>query len=367
MSLQSGHLPNDWKQAHVTPVYKKGSRVLAANYRPISLTSPIVKLLESIIRDFIMDHMLSNHLFTEHQHGFISGRSCTTQLLTALDYWSESLDKGYSVDIIYLDFRKAFDVVPHTRLLTKLEAYGVCGNLLQWIRNFLVGRKQRVVLNGCSSTWSNVLSGVPQGSVLGPLLFSLYVNDIPSLVDSPILLFADDTKVYRAIKCREDHLQLQSDIDKLLVWSNMWQLKFNIAKCTLLHLGKPHSYGDYKLDGVAISQSNIVKDLGVLIDTDLKFHAHTSMVVARANRLLGIIKKSFEHLDHIMFLRLYKSLIRPMLEYGNIIWGPYFTAQVSAWFGDTMYTLVPCSDTFERESTSNKAHFHHSTKIVPTL
>ena len=132
--------------------------------------------------------MLTNSLFSPSQHGFIAGRSCTTQLLTAMDYWTQSLNDGYPVDIIYLDFRKAFDSVPHNRLLMKLKAYGIGGSLLRWVQNFLSGRMQRVVLNGDHSSWSTVSSGVPQGSVLGPLLFSLYVNDIPLSVDSPILL-----------------------------------------------------------------------------------------------------------------------------------------------------------------------------------
>ena len=323
-SLSSSCLPSSWKHAHVTPIHKKGNRSAADNYRPISLTSPIVRILESIIKDHITHHMLTNSLFSPSQHGFIAGRSCTTQLLTAMDYWTQSLNDGYPVDIIYLDFRKAFDSVPHNRLLMKLKAYGMGGSLLRWVQNFLSGRRQRVVLNGDHSSWSTVSSGVPQGSVLGPMLFLLYVNDIPLSVDSSILLFADDAKIFRSIRCEADYLQLQRDIDILFEWSRTWLLNFNISKCYVLHLGLTHSYGNYCIDGNVITSTESVKDLGIIVDSSLKFHNHTAIVTARANRILAVINKSFEYLNTNVLLQLYKSFVRPILEYGNIIWGPQF-------------------------------------------
>ena len=176
-----------------------------------------------------------------------------TASYTALNDWSESLDKRHSVDIIYIDFSKAFDVVLHVRLTAKLKAYGIDGNLLKWIESYLVGRKQCVVVNGHSSSWSIINSGVPQGSVLGPLLFNLYVSDIPSLVSSPILFFGDDTKIYRSIHSKEVFCSYRMMI--LYYWNGLnyaWQLKFNISKCSLLHLGKPHEYGQYQLNSVPI-------------------------------------------------------------------------------------------------------------------
>ena len=197
--------------------------------------------------------------------------------------------------------------------------------LFDWIQDFLSGRKQRVVLNGDHSSWSTVSSGVPQGSVLGPLLFLVYVNDIPSSVDSTILLFADDAKLYRSIRCEADYLQLQHDIAILYEWSKTWLLNFNISKCYLLHLGPIHLYGKYYINGSEITPTESVKDLGIIVDSSLKFHVHTSTVAARANRLLALINKSFEYLNTNMLLQLYKSFVRFILEYGNTVWGPMFT------------------------------------------
>ena len=178
------------------------------------------------------------------------------------------------------------------------------------------------MLNGDHSSWSTVSGGVPQGSVLGPLLFLLYVNDIPLSVDSPILLFADDAKIFRSInRCEADYLQLQRDIDILFEWSRTWLLNFNISKCYVLYLGLTHSYGNYCIDGNVITSTESVKDLGIVVDSSLKFHNHTAIIVtARANRILAVINKSFEYLNTNVLLQLYKSFVRPILEYGNIIW-----------------------------------------------
>jgi len=329
-SLQSASVPEVWKQAFVTPIHKKGERCMAENYRPISLTSTIGKILESIIRDQIYQHLTANDLLAHNQHGFTSGRSCTTQLLHAMDYWTSSLDNNIPVDILYLDFRKAFDTVPHCRLFTKLEAYGICGKLLDWIKTYLTNRHQKVVLNGASSEWSRVYSGVPQGSVLGPLLFNIYVNDIPSIVDSQTLMFADDTKIFRKIQSKSDFLQFQQDINNLFSWSAKWQLKFNVSKCFIFHLGPNHSYGNYFLDGDQILPNNIVRDLGVTMDCLLKFHEHTNLTVAKANRVLGLIRKTFNCKEPDIITKLFKSLVRPILEYGNLIWGPHYVVDQQA-------------------------------------
>ena len=270
-----------------------------------------------------MQHMFHYKLFSDNQHGFLPNKSCISQLLTAMDHWTESLNSGYPVNIIYFDFNKAFDSVPHNMLLTKLRSYRICGNLLSWLCGFLIGRKQWVTLNNIQSRWSDV-SGVPQGSVLGPVLFLLYVNNILLMVNSNLLLFTDDIKLYRSIKSEVDITQLQEDINSLFRWSNSWLLTFNIPKCKVLHIGSSTLPQTYTLSGTPLDNVYDMKDLGIIIDSQLKFHLHSAHVVSKANRLLGLIKKSFEHITIDTLPLLYKTLIRPILEYGNSIWGPHF-------------------------------------------
>ena len=196
-SLTEHVVPTDWKTANVTPIFKRGDREIPSNYRPISLTSISCKALEHIIVSSIMGHLDSQHLLAKEQHGFRKGRSCETQLALFVHDILDSGDRHVPVDAIFLDFRKAFDKVPHSKLLVKLKAYGIHNNVIGWIKDFLYNREQRVVLDGISSDAVKVTSGVPQGSVLGPLLFLLYINDINTVVKSKIRLFADDAVLYR--------------------------------------------------------------------------------------------------------------------------------------------------------------------------
>lgn len=325
-SLDEGILPEDWKRANVTPIFKKGSHKDPSNYRPVSLTSICGKLLEKVIRDQVMDHLQINSLLSGSQYGFRSHRSTVLQLLKVLDDWSDMIDQGCPVDTVYLDFRKAFDTVPHERLLIKMKAYGIAGKILDWVQNFLSHRVQRVVLNGAYSGWRDVTSGIPQGSVLGPLLFIIYINDLPERVNSPTALFADDTKAYRRIASPQDHLTLQDDLNKLWEWSNTWQLGFNVAKCKVLHYGpgnpqQSYSMGDAE-DAPIILEDCEEKDLGVTFDNALKFRRHISNICNKANRMVGLVRRSFKFLNGNTFLRLYKALIRPHLEYACSVWNP---------------------------------------------
>ena len=195
LSLRNGVVPESWRRADVSPIFKKGSMKKVENYRPVSLTSQLCKMMESIIRDHLIEFLESKNFFSGEQHGFRARRSCTTNLLETLEDWTRAVDKGCGVDCVFLDYQKAFDTVPHQRLLTKLEACGVRGNIHGWIAAFLRNREQRVVVGGEMSSWTQVLSGVPQGSILGPVLFLVYINDVPVQVKSKVKLFADDTKL----------------------------------------------------------------------------------------------------------------------------------------------------------------------------
>ena len=325
-TLKTGVIPEDWKKGNISSIFKKGAKNCAENYRPISLTSIVCKLMEKFIKQAIQDYLLENNLLSTKQHGFLSGRSTVTQLLRYLDECIEQINDGSVVDAIYLDFSKAFDTVPHRRLMSKLESYGITGEVKKWIESFLTGRSQTVKVNNDESPPAPVISGIPQGSVLGPLLFVIYINDLPDNVNSFVYLFADDTKLMRKIKSDEDAKALQRDLNELEEWSNKWLLRFNPDKCHVLTIGKFENIRHterYKLYGNELEHVFEEKDLGVHIDSELRFDEHVSIKVNKANAMVGLIRRSFSFLDGELFKKLFTSFVRPHLEYAQAVWHPY--------------------------------------------
>ena len=237
-SLDKGVVPNQWLEACVTAIHKKGLKSAYENYRPVSMTSIICKLMESIVRDQIVGYMMENNLISKNQHGFVPDRNCMSNLLTCLEHWSQMVEEGSPIDVVYTDFAKAFDRVPHKRLIQKMQSLGIVGNTLNWVKAFLTGRRQRVCVDGEYSEWEAVRSGIPQGSVLGPILFVLFINDMPDVCTSICQLFADDAKIYRKVSTQEECDALQDDIESLHNWSTTWQLLFNLDKCKVLHIGR---------------------------------------------------------------------------------------------------------------------------------
>jgi hypothetical protein len=327
-SLVSGTVPVDWKRANVTPIFKKGAKSKPQNYRPISLTSLIGKLLESIIRDKIVEHLEENNLIAESQHGFRLKRSCLTNLLDFNYEVIKAHEKHKAVDIAYLDFQKAFDKVPHKRLLIKLNSMGIQGNLLQWVENWLDCRSQRVVINGAYSDWTEVTSGVPQGSVLGPTLFLCYINDIDKCVTNYISKFADDTKIMSPSESHEKCDVLQRDIISLNNWANKWQMCFNVEKCKIMHVGNKNIGYQYSMNGKHLSETKSERDLGVVFDNNLKVGQNCTTAIKKANKTLGLIFRTFEHKDASIVISMYKSLVRPHLEYCVQAWAPHYQKDI---------------------------------------
>ena len=279
-----------------------------------------------------MTHLLNHNLLSNKQFGFLKGRSTQLQLLTFLDYVATSLEAdpdGGAVDTIYLDYQKAFDTVPLRRLLHKLRAYGINGKLLAWMESFLVGRTQQVSVNGTTSESRAVLSGVPQGSVLGPILFVLYINDIMDQLETNMLLFADDSKLYNHVSintAQENCSAIQRDLSRLEEWSNSWLLRFHPGKCHVLSLGEfmktPCRAFDYQLCGQSLDHVFEERDLGVIIDSSLTFEPHIDQKINVANAFLGLVRRNFRFLDQDTLIRLYIAFVRPHLEYCHAVWSP---------------------------------------------
>ena len=315
-----GELPKDWRDANISSIFKKGDKHLPENYRPVSLTSVTCKILEHIICRHLLNHLEQNHILTNLNHGFRTGYSCETQLVTTLNDFLQEHDKGHQVDVAILDFSKAFDTVPHDKLLHKLHLYGIQGNIHTWLTNFLTTRMMRTIVEGEKSRETSVDSGVPQGTVLGPIMFLCHINDLPDCVNSSVRLFADDCLLYRTIK-------IQTDLKNLEQWANDWGMRFNAKKCYIMSINQKSSKF-YELNNHILQEVQDNPYLGLQISNDLKWGIHINNVCNKANATLGFIRRNLRNVPEPCRKTAYISLVRSVMEYGATIWNPYLQGDI---------------------------------------
>ena len=325
-SLSSGLLPNEWKSALVIPIHKSGSKIDVANYRPISMLSCVCKVLEKIVNQCIIMYLTDTNQISEFQHGFLPKRSCNTMLLYTINEWQKMLDKssGGHIHAISLDWEKAFDRIPHSRLLLKLNNAGITGILLKWFNCYLSDRTQRVFVNGSQSKECKVPSGVIQGSVLGPLLFNIFVSDLPNCVDSKLIMYADDSTLYRQINSHDDELKLQEDLNNIMYWSSVNGMKLNAAKCSFMDvtLSNFRRYGRYSINNLPLAHTDHVKLLGLNISYNLSWNFHTESVRSKSAKLIAFVSRNLKGCTRKVKQQSYLTLIRPILTYGAPAWHP---------------------------------------------
>ena len=272
-----------------------------------------------------MTHLDNNNILYDLQHGFRSKRSTETQLLAFTQDVLKNLRKGTQTDVIIMDFAKAFDKVSHWRLALKLKNYGITGSINKWIKEFLSQRSQRVVCSGEHSDWAPVLSGVPQGSVIGPILFLIYINDLPDEVGATVRLFADDTIMYMALTNANDATSLQQDLDKLASWEEKWKMSFHPQKCSVLRITRSKSpmIYNYKLHGHILKAETNSKYLGVKLNDKFSWNNHIDDVCRKGNSSVGFLRRNLQISQRHIKANAYTALVRPQLEYASAIWDPY--------------------------------------------
>ena len=334
-SYNSGILPDDWRLASIVPIHKKGDVRDVANYRPISLTSSVIKVFERVIHKEILNEC--EHLIDDRQHGFLKSRSCTTQLLGFTDQIiCQSSDR--CCDIIYFDFSRAFDSVSHDIILAKLKSqYNINGRLLRFVCNYLRDRKQRVIIDGVSSNDGDVLSGVPQGSILGPLLFILFINDIVKEVtpDTFIALYADDTKVWRQINNLSDILSLQKTIDNLASWAARNKMVFHPDKCKVVKCNPNSSKRvfdyNYSFHGVDLEVVASHRDLGVLVSADNTWNMQLSLKLSEMTNRFNLTRITCSFISSENCRRqLYLTMIRSLLDHASPVWAPQYITHLDS-------------------------------------
>jgi len=329
-SLDQSKLPEVWKEALVVPVFKKGNRSDPCNFRPISLTCICGKILEHVVHSNISKHLQRYEVLCDEQHGFRTNRSCDTQLITTVNDFAKCLNEGGQCDVLTLDFSKAFDKVPHARLYHKLSHYGIRGPILTWLQAFLTNRSQRVIVDNIKSHATHVLSGVPQGTVLAPLLFLIYINDLPTCVRNKVRLYADDVLLYSYVYSKDDCISLQRDLHALEKWSLKWKMPFNPLKCEFLRITNkttPITH-TYLIAESPIKEVTTTKYLGVLIDNKLNWNNHIQSIAHKASQVNGFLYRNLRQCPTNIKVICFKSMVRPILEYASSIWAPHTNVNI---------------------------------------
>ena len=329
-SLDTGEIPDLLKLQTIIPLYKKGSKALPENYRPVSLTSHLIKLFERVLRKKLIKFIEDNELLSENQHAFRAGRSCLSQLIQHIENILQALEEN-NIDVVYLDFAKAFDKVDHKILMKKVKQFGIKGKLYNWLESFITNRYQQVMVDGKLSRKEQVISGVPQGTVLGPLMFLLYINDLESEMQHSVLrVFADDSKIVKEIRNEEDHNKLQQDLNISVKWAEENNMELNQKKFQLMQYGKDESLKQpYKTgeDNILQKESDI-KDLGVYVSENVAWETQTAESVKKARKYMWWILRTFKSRAQEVMLYLYQSYVIPRIEYASILWNPYLVRNI---------------------------------------
>ena len=331
-SLAQQIIPFEWRTHLIKPIFKTGDRSSVKNYRPISLLCVTSKVLEKIVYNHIIEFVTNN--ISVSQFGFLRNLSTLQQLLIFINTVNDSLNSNSQADVLYLDFKKAFDSVAHNELLFKLWSFGITGNLWRWLQAYLSNRVQQVSVNNTVSDVLPVVSGVPQGSILGPILFLVFVNDIPAAVSSSlVLLFADDAKCIKSVSQTSDCLSFQQDLNNLVTWSTTWNLPFNDQKCSMVRFYTNHSplQYNYHLNSVPVAIKTSHTDLGIIVTSDLQWKSHHLYIISKSYKFLGLLRRVFSSVTCTRAKKiLYLSLVRSKLLYCSPIWRPHLLADIKA-------------------------------------
>ena len=331
-SLASGVFPILFKSTLIHPVFKAGQSNDVKNYRPIAVLNCFAKLLERLVHQKLLDHV--SEYLEPSQHGFLPRRSTVTNLFEYVTFLSEKLEAKDQIDMIYMDLSKAFDTISHDILINKLQAFGITGTLLRWLATYLMDRSNVVVFNGERSDRFFPTSGVPQGSILGPLLFLIYIDDLAAKLSSFKSTYADDKKFGRVINSVEDCQQLQAEFHEAEKWCDDHSLSSNTSKCcaiTVTNKNHPIVFPYVSSAGEAITRASSVKDLGVYIDGTLKFDVHVEAIVNKAFKSLGfLIRTSRQFMLLKTVMHLYRALVAPHLEYACPVWSPHYNKYIDS-------------------------------------